>query len=598
VSSICALVAILACLLSPTSAPAAHRRTRTHVPVSPADVAATTAYVRAVHEYALAFLANVPQVQASVEGFVSQLREQCPSVLSGAKKNLGRETQTSRAFGEEARVREQLQGLEEELSRAQQLALQTPEREAFMAFAQAVEGLSWSNPAIHATVTFRLQRARAEILGEPLPVCADMAAWVDSGYSRLSASSKAFISTEEAKRRTEQGPRPAELVSIADALKPYETDEDRALSARSRQLTRGIENALIKLNDTLEDGRSAVGLKSERQLQSELHALRSTTELGHGSTAAGRRFEVSVIKSASRTDRTCKFRIRVEGSASELSSQGICLPTRRSATPHVACEEDERTVEAILAPDVRQVRLLLSGGRIISSKVIVIPKRLGGPVSFYFQAVPRGPAVPLSLTLLGTRGEALGTLQLPSARVCIRHGVHFLHHGIIRLARGQVPGGPKFAIKGEAYAYNGPVYFSLSIELENGGGGGEGLSGSYQRFFTRAFWTKCSPVQYAIVYGVLKQSADRIVARVGADTVTLSTAPIPSHLHAGGVLFYGTFTTPPELLILENQQGKALATENLGTLAKEETEYCEGLDEEPGRPPLQEEEGSLIRVGD
>jgi hypothetical protein len=191
----------------------------------------------------------------------------------------------------------------------------------------------------------------------------------------------------------------------------------------------------------------------------------------------------------------------------------------------------------------------------------------------------------------------LGTLPLPSARVCVRHGVHFLHHGIVGLARGQVPGGPKFAIKGEAYAYNGPVYFSLSIELENGSGGGQGLSGSYPRLFTRAFWTKCSPVQYEIVCGVLKQPADRMVARVGADTVALSTASIPARLHAGGVLVYGIFTTPPEVLVLENPEGKTIAAENLAAFGKEETEYCEGLDEEPGRPPLQEEEGSIIRVG-
>jgi|GEM_PF-1164111 hypothetical protein len=598
-----AVLGALACLLPTATASAAHRRAGKHAPVSPADVAATGAYLRAVYEYDLAYLANMPQVQASAADFVRQLREECPNVLSGAKKGLDRESQSSpessRAFGEQTRAREQLQGLEEELSSAAQNALRAPERQAFTAFAKAVEGLSWSNPAIHETVLFQLQGSEARLAGEPLPVCADMAAWVNSAYSRLSASSKAFISTQEAQRHSElRSHQPVALVSLTKALTPYETDEDRELIARAKQLAKEIDNALVKISTTLEDGRSTVGLQSERRLRAELRSLQDSTELGSGSTATGGSFQVSVVKRTSRKDHGCKFRLSVHGSAHPFSGEGTCLPSRGSATPRVVCEEDERIVEAILAPEVRQVRLLLTGGRIITSKVIAIPKRAGGPASFYFQAVPRGPAVPLSLTELGAHGEVLGTLALPSARICVRHRVHFLHDGIVKLASGQVPGGPKFAIKGEAYAYNGPVYFSLSVEVENGSGGGQNLSGFYPRSFTRAFWTKCSPVQYAIVYGVLKQSSDRMAARAGGETVALSTAPIPAHLHAGGVLFYGVFTTPPETLVLENPEGKTIATEDLAAFGKEETEYCEGLDEEPGRTPLQEEEGSIIHVGD
>jgi hypothetical protein len=251
----------------------------------------------------------------------------------------------------------------------------------------------------------------------------------------------------------------------------------------------------------------------------------------------------------------------------------------------------------VLAPDVRVVRLLLSGGRAISSHTIAIPAHLGGPAAFYFQAVKRGAAVPLALTELSANGKVLGTLPLTSAPVCVRHGVHFLHHGIVHLAHGQVPGGPRFAIKGEAYAYNGPAYFSLSIELANGSGGGGGLSGADPELFERALWNKCSPVQYEIVYGVLKDPADHVLARVNGATVALSSAPIPARLHAHGDLTYAVFTTLPEALVVENIHGKIVATENLAAFDKEETEYCEGLDEEPMRPPRQENEGSLIRVG-
>jgi hypothetical protein len=150
-----------------------------------------------------------------------------------------------------------------------------------------------------------------------------MASWVASAYSRLSVSSKAFIAMQEAQRRAEQGERMSQLVSVRKVIEPYETREDQALALRTARLSRDIASGLTKAYTAVEAGRSAVGVETRRSLRAELRSVQRTTELGHGTTATGGTFLVSVVESTSRTNRNCKFRLRVQGSAHPFLSRSV-----------------------------------------------------------------------------------------------------------------------------------------------------------------------------------------------------------------------------------------------------------------------------------
>jgi hypothetical protein len=85
----------------------------------------------------------------------------------------------------------------------------------------------------------------------------------------------------------------------------------------------------------------------------------------------------------------------------------------------VTCEDGLLKIEASTLPSARNVRLLLSDGRSITSRVLLLPAGVnGGPAGFYYQAV-RGPVpIPVSLTELDAQGRKLRVLRLSPVRAC------------------------------------------------------------------------------------------------------------------------------------------------------------------------------------
>jgi hypothetical protein len=78
---------------------------------------------------------------------------------------------------------------------------------------------------------------------------------------------------------------------------------------------------------------------------------------------------------------------------------------------------------------------------------------------------------------------------------------------------------------------------------------------------------------------VLKPPGATVLAREPSGTVALGTVAIPARLHAGGVLAYGVFTTPPSELIVRRADGTTLRTESLAAMNRENGEFCEGYAE-------------------
>lgn len=555
----------------------------------PQDVASTQAYLKALYQLDDSYLALWPQARSAGERFTSQVNAECPGALRNVEAGLDQTTSSMRAFGEQALRQEQLSLLKEELSSAGQDALFETDQPAFLTFEGAVASLPWEDAALKAAIANELQEAHARLFATAPAICKDVEAWVASGYRLLPAGTKVFLAAQEAQERHTRAER---TIAIGPALKHFETNEGRSLTEAITHLTQRYLTGLQSAYETLEGAREAIGLKSESRSEGRAleREIEHTTQLGSGRTATGTWFLVDVVKTSGR----CRFEIKVEGS-DEGSSGGkpLCVTHARTTVARVRCEEEERVVNAVMPASVHSVVLHLAGGRALRSKTFALPAHLGGPAAFYHQAVPRGPHVPLSMTELGAYGRRLASVSLPVASKCIRYGLHSVSGGSHVLARGLIPGGPAFTIHGNAFAYNGPASLSLSVELAGQGGGGSGLSGSRPEVLRMTTYDGCYPVDFHIVYGVLKAAGDTVQARAGGELTTLRRVRFPASLRTRGVLVYGVFVGPIESIVVRAPGGREVVSEGLSRWTNEQREYCEGFIE-PGREPR--EEGQLLHA--
>ena len=548
--------------------------------VSTQDKTATDSYLAAGYVYAQAALANAPATQAAVEGLAGKLDSECTGVLKGAPPEPSSSTPFARRVGESQREDEQLSELESELGRALGLTLEQPDRQALLAFAGAVRSLHWSNPTLTHLVNAEIAEFE-EQLAPPIPnVCADMRAWVSSGYQTLPAGTKELRTKQEEvqQRARTRAPTP----SISSLLAVYEGSAEKALIAKTKALEQerikvlaGIEGVYKRLDTTL-------GIAIHEKEPTVSHPPAGAVVIGKGRTAAGGAYEVLVEPTGSAnghrreecsTSHPLKARILTTSSG---GIQGCFSRSEGSVPPEVNCNEGLLTIFGRMPPGVQSVRLRMSNGPQITSPVAIVPAQLGGPIGFYYQVV-RGPTpIPVSLAELDTNGRVLRVLKLHRFVGCTKHLLKFLQHGIRALVHSRVPGGPAFSIKGEAYRFLGHIHFALSVEITNGGGGGESLSGRKPNLFSWAVWRACQPHPYAIIYGLLKNPSDTVLARTSGTLRRLRRAPIPAHLYAGGVLVFIASTIVPSELIVRAPSGKTILTEKLGRLGAEATETCQG----------------------
>ena len=83
------------------------------------------------------------------------------------------------------------------------------------------------------------------------------------------------------------------------------------------------------------------------------------------------------------------------------------------------CPGDRVAIEAIVSAPIRKIRVRLADGHTLSSRVVRIPTRDGGPLGVYFQAVPASGARPVSLIELDAHARKLGrTHNLQSHSSC------------------------------------------------------------------------------------------------------------------------------------------------------------------------------------
>lgn len=603
-------------------APAALLTAAIAAPVTPAtgkridagDRDATYAYLRAIYDYQTAEAANAPASTAAFQALGERLSQECPGVMKSAPQERspafgpeGPETAppSARRQGEEKRVEKQRDAMMRELSFALFSAERAPNRTAEIAFASALHSLHWRDQALTSSVHLAAAELEAEWKIEPPDVCPDMQAWAASGFKALSPATKAFLRAQEAAyapalRQAEQ--RMGNPFAEGESLSRYEGPREKALVRKINALRRRRVGATEGLLGVEERVHAALGIV-EAHIEPPAGPPKDSVVIAHGKTAVGSHYTIRLTPKQSHSrpggggllERSCsgasvsvETRQKVDTGLGEIvvenGSEGNCLERSHPEPVTVRCNGGLLEVEGQTRPRARTVRLRLSNGRAIVSRVAVIPAHMGGPVGVYYQTV-RGPSpIPVSLIELDAHGKALHTIELNRVHECTAIPIHYLPGGIRTLVHSNVPGGPRFSILAKHYRSEGHLYFKLSLQLEDrleGNGNSAATFGeTSERGKPQPFdWQMnegCNPHEYTIVFGVLKAPPDTVLALIGGTWQTLHKVRIPASFHAGGQLAYIALASAPTELVVRGPSGKTVFKEDMSQSAHETAERCAG----------------------
>jgi hypothetical protein len=610
-------VAVAVCAVAPGGASAGVSRAAS----APADRAAVHAYLLDLYTYAQAVAEVAPRAVAAYEGAASGIAGECPGVLVGAPQENAVELgplvvqRTARQRGEEKRQSRQLSDLEVELAQKLDSAELEQRQPALRALLAGLQALPQGGPLLSRLVHAQTFEAEAGLKVESADVCADMRVWAASGYRTLSAASRGLA----LKREAELAEFSRYLSTLAEekSLSAMETPADKALVRETDQLDLRVAKAV---SDSVDGARkrvdAALGLTALEHLEKRFgppsHESKTSTKLGAGRTAAGNGYTVWLERAKGGRAGGCKSSVEVRGAdgakpgiAELLTATGseICLAPRseRSEEPNVDCRDGLLTIETEVLPATRAVDLRMSNGARVVSHPVLVPRRLGGPDAFYYQAV-RGPSpVPLSLSERDAQGRTLRVLKLRPIVGCSRRPLKYLRGGKRALVSGRAPQGPSFSIVGERYRLFGRIHTQLKLRTGEGLsssddseeeeglnevlGGPPGMPVKRGTLLDSEVSAACYPSEYSIFYGLLRQPRDTVLAKIAGKLLPVLRVRIPSSLHAGGLLVYLASVSRPEELLVRSPSGKVLMDDDLSRVARESRETCEGESEGSGPPP-------------
>jgi hypothetical protein len=575
--------------------------------VTPQDRAATRAYLEAQYTYDQSLLATAPASTEALQALAGSLGSECPGVLVGAPhptlalfESHPSGPRSSRQKGEELRESRQWSELQGELGFAIGLAEAEPNRQAALAYARTVRSLRWSDAAVTAFEHVNAIEPEFDARARPPELCADMRAWVASGYRTLSTATKALTREQAALiRPLVRVVRELGFSYPVDPLRSYEGPRERVLAGKIGALERkrlGGAKSFFEITTALE---VRLGITSQAETEAEERPAKGSVEIAHGNTAARTSYTVWVEPRKSGPRARCPLSLSVYetetggGIFGALETGGggssACLSRSRPEPPRVQCENGNLTIEAQTLTRARRVRLRLSDGRQVSSPVAYVPARLGGPAGFYYQAV-RGPSpIPVSLAELDAHGRVLRTVKLPRIGKCRKPAP--VRPSVRTIATGTLPQGPGFSILGERalFAEN---HLRLRTELGAGAeaGGLLGGAGSIPAVegltpkpgpFALELTTGCQPHEYAILYGVLAAARDTVLARTASGLRPFRRVGIPASFHAHGVVAYLALPALPTEVIVRSPKGKTVFARKLAHQSREARETCEGEAEGP-----------------
>jgi hypothetical protein len=543
---------------------------------SSSDAKATHAYLIAQHRLLTALLHEAAKTRSVESAAAKQIARECPGVVRGIpqERSMSRFLSPSpRVRGESARLAKQTETIEEELDGAVEQPGLSSARPAEEAYSAEVRGLSWSNPAI-ASALQAATAASLEATSAPAPLfCADARAWAQSGYRDLSAASRELAASRAA-RRNANG---TEARSLGTLLKPYEDASDRALMRK----TRAVEiRLLISAEAALRTVHHLAGIVGFPRVATQES---KQVTLGHGRTAARTRFRVSSrsgVLEGLGCHRAATVAYTRPGAPEVLIVGGpnnpICLSSPHYRHPALFCEIGIETIQTAVPSSVRSVRLVLSNGRTIESRVVRVPRRDGGPAGIYAQEIRGNTSHAVSLIELNARRRVVLAIKLPRYRCVKRRAEPEGLPTYTELASGRTPEGETFTISAFGSFNNEPflnVDIGVDPELD------ESVEPEAPKAFSWSLSVGCTPHPYAILYGIITPPGKSVVAQTPDGAIALNVIPVVPRLHAKGPLAYGVFSAMPSELTVLGTNGSTVYTENLQAKATEAAQFCEGYAE-------------------
>ncbi|HYM54423.1 MAG TPA: hypothetical protein VES97_03615 [Solirubrobacteraceae bacterium] len=201
----------------------------------PADVAATHAYIQANYTLVQGGKARIPRAEAATRKVLVQVRSECPLAAKGSPQDHDSEQ------------------LSDEVVGAIVVAAMHTGTAGVHTFVSTVQRMHWSNAAL--TRRIRGYAAHLKTISTlPAPnVCADVRAWVASGYQTLPASTVKFDAAYE--------PAWVAIGELPALLKPYERPEEQAVIRRSNALQEAIGDFEARAVETYASILDAMELK-------------------------------------------------------------------------------------------------------------------------------------------------------------------------------------------------------------------------------------------------------------------------------------------------------------------------------------------------
>lgn len=178
------------------------------------DSSTTLAYLRANLALVQVGQSRLPTSIAGYKGVLAKVRRECPLVGTGSPQD------------------PESTDLSNEVIGAMVIAAGNPDRAAVRAFLSATAGLRWSSPQVTRAVSgYRANLTKLYRLAAP-NLCADIAAWKQTGWTKLAASTLSFVGVFY--------PNWVALGLLPNGLAGFEDGEAKALAHRSHALEEQI----------------------------------------------------------------------------------------------------------------------------------------------------------------------------------------------------------------------------------------------------------------------------------------------------------------------------------------------------------------------
>jgi hypothetical protein len=199
------------------------------------DVASTHAYIQANYTLVQSAKARIGSSEAAIKALLSQIRSECPRVAAGSPQNHDSEQ------------------LSDEVVGALVLAGGRPDLPAVHVFTRTVARLHWSNHGLTSTLKSYAGKLNTLSALAPPALCADVRAWVASGYQTLPASTVSFD--------TAYTPVWVALGELPKSLGAFEQPQEQALLHRSNQAETLLTEAEARAVETYADILDALEVK-------------------------------------------------------------------------------------------------------------------------------------------------------------------------------------------------------------------------------------------------------------------------------------------------------------------------------------------------